>query len=218
MHIDVYFDTICPWCYIGKRRLERTLAARQMDNVDIRWRPYQLNPDMPRDGLDWQTYLSLKYGSPTRARQVYDTIARSGHCERIGFNFEAIRRTPNTLDSHRLVRYAARAGVATPLVETLFQAYFFRGEDIGDLGVLGRIARQHGLDGPAVDTWLTSDAETDEVRSEDIRARRMGIDGVPCFVIDGRFAISGAQEPEAFYPLLDLAAMEIEGLSGLAAE
>ena len=219
MRIDVYFDTICPWCFIGKRRLERTLAARPVEALTLHWRPYQLNPDMPREGLDWPTYLSLKYGSPARAQQIYDTIARAGHAERIPFNFDAIRRTPNTLDSHRLVRFAEAQGAgATAIVEALFQAHFFRGEDIGDTSVLTRIARQCGLDGPTVEAWLTSDADIELVRAEDLRARRLGIDGVPCFVIDGRFAISGAQEPEAFFPLLDLAAMDGAGLTGRAAE
>lgn len=218
MRIDVYFDTICPWCYIGKRRLERTLAVRPVDGLSVHWRPYQLNPDMPREGLDWQTYLSLKYGSTTRAQQVYDSIARSGHAERIAFNFETILRMPNTLDSHRLVRYAEKAGCGSRVVEALFQACFFQGEDIGDIGVLGRIARQCELDGAVVDAYLASSADLDEVRAEDLRARRMGIDGVPFFVIDGRYAISGAQEPEAFFPLLDLASMGLDGLTGLAAE
>jgi predicted DsbA family dithiol-disulfide isomerase len=218
MRIDVYFDTICPWCYIGKRRLERTLAARPVADVSVHWRPYQLNPDMPREGLDWPTYLSLKYGSPSRAQQIYDTIARAGHAERIGFNFETIRRTPNTLDSHRLVRFASHAGRGTRVVESLFQAYFFHGEDIGDPRTLGLIARQCELDGAAVDAYLAGDADTDDVRAEDLRARRMGVDGVPCFVIDGRYAISGAQEPEAFYPLLDLASMNLDDMAGLAAE
>jgi predicted DsbA family dithiol-disulfide isomerase len=218
MRIDVYFDTICPWCYIGKRRLERTLAVRPVANLSVHWRPYQLNPDMPREGLDWPTYLSLKYGSPARAQQIYDTVARAGHAERIAFNFETIRRTPNTLDSHRLVRFAEQNGNATRVVEALFQAHFFHGEDIGDTRVLGRVARQCDLDGNAVADYLASDTDIDDVRAEDLRARRMGIDGVPCFVIDGRFAISGAQEPEAFFPLLDLAGMNLDDAPGLAAE
>ena len=218
MRIDVYFDTICPWCYIGKRRLERTLAVRPVAGVSVHWRPYQLNPDMPREGLDWLSYLSLKYGSPSRAQQICETIARAGHAERIGFNFEVIRRTPNTLDSHRLVRFAEQAGHGTRVVEALFQAYFFHGEDIGDPRTLGRIARHCELDGAKVDAYLASNDDIDEVRAEDLRARRMGVDGVPCFVIDGRYAISGAQEPEAFFPLLDLAAMNLDGMTGLAAE
>jgi predicted DsbA family dithiol-disulfide isomerase len=218
MRIDIYFDTICPWCFIGKRRFERALAARPVPGVEVHWRPYQLNPDIPREGLDRQTYLSLKYGSPSRARQIFDTIARAGHAERIGFSFDAIFRTPNTLDSHRLVRYAGRAGRGGSVVEALFQAYFFHGEDIGDRGVLGRVARQCGFDGAAFDAYIASGADIDEVHAEDLRARRMGVDGVPCFVIDGRYAISGAQEPEAFFPLFDLAGMELDEAPGLAAE
>jgi predicted DsbA family dithiol-disulfide isomerase len=218
MRIDVYFDTICPWCFIGKRRLERTLAVRPVLGVTIHWHPYQLNPDMPRDGLDWPTYLSLKHGSPTRARQIYDTIAHAGHSERIAFNFDAITRTPNTLDSHRLIRFADRVKSSGLVVEALFRAYFFDGENIGEPAVLGRVARKCGLDGAAVDAYLASDTDIDEIRSEDLRARRLGIDGVPAFVIGGRYAISGAQEPEALFPLIDLATMNEFLSPGLAAE
>ena len=210
MRVDIYSDTICPWCFIGKRRLERTLAERENLSVEVQWHPYQLNPDMPREGLDSQTYLTLKFGSPSRARQVYDTIARAGHSERIAFNFDAITRTPNTLDSHRLIRFANQAGdgYGAAVVEELFRAYFMQGEDIGNLGVLGRVARRCGLDGVAAEAFLASGADTDEVRAEDLRARRMGVEGAPCFIVDGRYAISGAQEPEAFYPLLDLEALD----------
>lgn len=218
MRIDVYTDPVCPWCFIGKRRLARTLAARPDQSVDLHWRPYQLNPDIPAEGIDRLSYLSLKFGSPTRGRQIHDTIARAGHSERIAFNFDAIERTPNTIDAHRLIRFAGQSGKSETLVEALFRAYFTHGEDIGDVRALGRIARQCGLDGNSVDAYLASDADTDIIRGEDLRARRMGIEGVPCYVIDGRYAISGAQEPEAFFPLLDLASMDAGEMPGLAAE
>jgi len=205
VQIDVYSDPVCPWCFIGKRRLERTLAARDDIAATIVWRPFQLNPDMPRDGMDRITYQLSKFGNAERASRVNLTIAEAGQSERIAFNFSAIRRIPNTLDAHRLIRYAAPLGRQSEVVEALFAAYFFDGEDIGDRVALARIAHAAGLDRRAVALYLASEADRDEVAAEDLRARRMSIDAVPCFIIDGQYAISGAQEPEAFYPLLDLA-------------
>ncbi|MGE0255622.1 MAG: DsbA family oxidoreductase [Alphaproteobacteria bacterium] len=207
MLIEVYSDTVCPWCFVGKRRLERTLAMRPGLSVEVRWRPFQLNPDMPRQGMARDTYLALKFGGAARARQIHAMIARSGREEGIDFEFDTVARTPNTLDSHRLIRWAAAHGGEARVAEALFQAYFLDGVDIGDLRELGRIARACGLDGPKVDAYLASDRDVDAVMAEDLRARRMGIEGVPCFIIDGRYALAGAQEPEAFFPLLDLAAV-----------
>ena len=209
MHIDVYADTVCPWCFIGKRRLERTLAARPGRDIVVRWRPFQLNPDMSAGGIDRHTYLARKFGGPTRAGQVDAMIAQAGLTEAIAFNFEAIERTPNTLDSHRLLRFAERVGAQEAVAEALFTAYFLTGVDIGDLDELGRIACDCGLDGASVDAYLASDSDRDAIRGEDLRARRMGIEGVPCFIVDGLYAIAGAQEPEAFFPLIDLAAVAI---------
>ena len=171
----------------------------------VAWRPFQLNPDMPREGMDRITYQLSKFGNAERAARVNATVAEAGQSERIAFNFSAIRRIPNTLDAHRLIRYAAPLERQSELVEALFVAYFFDGEDIGDRVTLARIAHAAGLDRRAVALYLASDADRAEVAAEDLRARRMSIDAVPCFVIDGQYAISGAQEPEAFYPLLDLA-------------
>ena len=205
VHIDVYSDPVCPWCFIGKRRLERTLAARDDIVATVAWRPFQLNPDMPPDGMDRLNYLSSKFGGLERAAKFYDAIVQAGQSERIAFDFEAIRHTPNTLDAHRLIRYAGLHERQGDVVEALFRAYFLEAEDIGDHGVLTRIAHATGLDGHAVATYLATDADRAEVAAEDLRARRMSIDAVPCFIIEGQYAISGAQEPEAFFPLLDLA-------------
>lgn len=205
IRIDIYSDTICPWCYIGKRRLERALAAREDLAVSVHWRAFQLNPDMPHDGMERSRYLTAKFGGPERAGSVYANIARAGAMERIPFDFDGIRRTPNTIQSHRLLRYADRYAVEHALVEALFQAYFVDGEDIGDNAVLARLASGVGLERAAVERFLAGDEERDAVVAEDLRARRMGINAVPCFIVNGSYAISGAQEPEAFFPLLDLA-------------
>lgn len=207
IHIDVYADTVCPWCYIGKRRLERALAARDDLPVTVAWRTFQLNPDMPPEGMERPRYLAAKFGAPERAASIYANVARAGQLERIGFDFDAIARTPNTVQSHRLIRYAERFDITEPVVEALYKAYFLDGEDIGDDGVLARIARGVGLDGKACEGFLAGDEERDTVIAEDLRARRMGINAVPCFIVNGAYAISGAQEPEAFFPLLDLAGL-----------
>ncbi len=205
VQIDVYADPVCPWCFIGKRRLERTLAVREDVTATINWRPFQLNPDMPAEGVDQVSYLSSKFGGMERAAKFYDAIAEAGRSERIAFDFDAIQHTPNTLDAHRLVRFAGGYGLQSDVVEALFSAHFLTGENIGDHGVLTRIAFATGLDGHAVKTYLAGDTDRAEVAAEDLRARRMSIDAVPCFIINGQYAISGAQEPEAFFPLLDLA-------------
>ena len=205
VQIDIYADPVCPWCFIGKRRLERTLAARDDVNATISWRPFQLNPDMPREGMDQTNYLISKFGGLERAVKFHDAIAAAGQSERIAFNFDRIRHTPNTLDAHRLIRFAGSHGRQSNIVEALFSAYFMEGENIGDHDVLIRIAHRVGLDGHTVSSYLASSDDQPEVAAEDLRARRMSIDAVPCFIINGQYAISGAQEPEAFYPLLDLA-------------
>jgi predicted DsbA family dithiol-disulfide isomerase len=205
VQIDIYSDPVCPWCFIGKRRLERTLAARDDITATLTWRPFQLNPDMPPQGMDRAVYLNSKFGGIERAEKFHDAIAEAGRSERIPFDLDAIQHTPNTLDSHRLIRFAGSYGPQADVVEALFSAHFLEGENIGDHGVLTRIAHAVGLDGHAVKAYLASSADRPEVAAEDLRARRMSIDAVPCFIIDGQYAISGAQEPEAFYPLLDLA-------------
>ncbi len=212
IQIDIYSDTVCPWCFIGKRRLERALAARDDVVATIKWHAFQLNPDMPLAGMERERYFATKYGGPDRAAGVYATIARAGHSERIAFDFDAIPRMPNTIQSHRLVCYADRFGAQEAVVEALFQAFFFDGEDIGDDLTLLRIALMVGLDRDATAAFLACDDDRDTVLAEDLRARRMGINAVPCYVVNGDYAISGAQEPEAFFPLFDLAGV------GLAAE
>jgi len=205
VHIDVYSDPVCPWCFIGKRRLERTLAARDDLVATVTWRPFQINPDMPPHGMERSEYLYAKFGSAERATRIYRTIAEAGQSERIAFRFDAIQRMPNSLDAHRLIRFADAFNRQDAIVEALFTAYFVDGEDIGNPAVLGRLAATAGLDSRSVAAYLAGDDDRAEIAAEDLRARRMSIDAVPCFIIDGQYAISGAQEPEAFFPLLDLA-------------
>lgn len=203
MRIDVISDSVCPWCYIGKRRLEKALAMRPGFAPDIAWRPFLLNPDMPPDGIDRATYLVRKFGSEARVRRVYGAIADAGLSEEIDFAFDSIGQTPNSVDSHRLVRFAGPA--AGDAVEALFQAYFLDGADIGDWDVLAGIGAGIGLDGHDLRAYLESDADIDEVLAENARAHRLGITGVPAFVFDGTMVISGAQEPAILARVMDVA-------------
>ena len=206
--IEVVHDLICPWCYLGVRRLFRTLGRRPDLMVDIAWRPFLLNPDMPRSGMPRADYVVRKFGGEERARRLYSSIADIGRVEGVMFRFERIRRTPSSVDAHRLVRWAARFGRGADIVEALFAAHFADGRDIGDPAVLAAIAASCGLRPAAARAYLDSDAETDTVHADNLRAHRLGINGVPCFVVAGSHAIAGAQEPEVIERLLDVAAVE----------
>ncbi len=208
MEIDIFSDTICPWCFIGKRRLERALAERPLPNLTIHWRAFQLNPDMPEGGMDRQRYLEAKFGGSDNAQAVYDQVRAAGESEGIVFAFEAMQRVPNTVASHRLIRYAADSGNQDAVVQALFDAYFLRGEDIGDLGVLSAAAATGGLDAETARAFLEGDAGTEAVRDEDRGARQAGISGVPCFIFNRRHALAGAHPPEVLHQLFDLALQE----------
>jgi predicted DsbA family dithiol-disulfide isomerase len=204
MHIDIVSDVVCPWCYIGKRRLEKALALRPEIEAEITWRPFQLNPDLPPEGVERQAYLAAKFGGNTHADRIYANVTEAGATVDIPFAFDRIRRTPNTRDAHRLLRYAAAAGSADRMVEALFRGYFVDGRDIGDHAVLAEIAGGVGLDAAEAGAWLASPAELEQVLAEDRGARRLGINAVPCFIFERQYAVSGAQEPEFFLPVFDL--------------
>lgn len=209
MIIDIVSDVICPWCYIGKRRLERALVMAPQPEIQITWRPFQLNPDMPPEGMDRGAYLIAKFGA-AKGGSMYDRVRTAGAEDGIAFAFDRIKRTPNTIKPHRLIRWASNAGLQDALVEALFQAYFLAGEDLSDDATLIRIAHGAGCDADAVASYLASDADAEQIRSEDAFARQAGINGVPCFIVDHKFAISGAQPPEAFIEVFDLAKREVE--------
>ncbi|MBV8096669.1 MAG: DsbA family oxidoreductase [Acetobacteraceae bacterium] len=206
--IEIVHDLVCPWCFLGIRRLMRTLRRRPDLRFDLTWRAFLLNPDMPRGGMARPDYVVRKFGGEERARRLYASIAEIGRAEGILFRFERIRRTPSSIDAHRLVRLAARYGRADAVVEALFSAHFTDGRDIGDARVLIAIAAACGLEGETVRSFLRSDQDCDAIHAENLRAHRLGINGVPCFVVAGRHAIAGAQEPEVIERLLDVAAVE----------
>ncbi|MGZ6010129.1 MAG: DsbA family oxidoreductase [Rhizomicrobium sp.] len=205
MQIDIVSDTVCPWCFIGKRRIGRAMVMRPNVNFDVFWRPYRLDPTIPREGVDRRAYLKAKFGDSPRSSAMGDAIRSEGAGEGIEFAFDKIAKTPNTLDSHRLVRWAAGAGVQDDIVERLFQAYFIEGRDVGDPAVLSAIATEAGMDGDLVATLLAGDADLAEVEREAGLASEMGISGVPTFIFDSKFMISGAREAELLVRVIDKA-------------
>lgn len=206
MHIDIFSDPVCPWCFIGTRRLWRALDARPALNPTIRWRPFQLNPAMSPEGMDRRSYLVSRFGSLAEAERLYANVGHVGALEGIDFRFDEIDTTPSTVNAHRLVRYAETFDRHVAVADAIFAAYFLDGRDIGSVDVLTGLSVEAGLDAAAVHAFLDSDEGVDAVRGEDMRARQLGIESVPCFIVDKRFVIAGAQEPEAFYSLFDLAA------------
>jgi predicted DsbA family dithiol-disulfide isomerase len=195
MHVDIYSDIVCPWCYVGKRRLERALTLVGSD-VQVIWRPFQLNPTMPLDGMDRTTYLKAKFGSLEAFGRMEEQLLIAGADEKIPFVFEKIQRTPNTFAAHRLVWYAAQQGKQDEVVEALFRAYFLEGKNIGDVKTLAHVAAEVGLDRVETEIFLVSEKGVVEVKDEEAVGRRLGIRGVPYFVFNGTVAISGAQPPD----------------------
>ncbi len=208
--IDVFSDPICPWCYIGKRRLQRALsegASQRRDGIAARihWRAFMLNPGMACEGMARDAYLAQKFGHPRRAAEMLAALERAGREEGIAFDFDAIRRTPSTLDAQRLIALAGRQGCQEAVVEGLFQAYFRRGIDIGDRDNLLALAQAAGMERRPAAAFLASGEGAEEVRAEHARARRLGIDAVPCFLLDGRYAVSGAQPPTLLARMIETA-------------
>lgn len=194
--LDIMSDPICPWCYIGKTLLERALEQEGDHPFLIEWHPFQLNPDMPAGGMDRADYLERKFGGKDKAVKVYSEIV--AHAEKAGItlNVGDIKRTPNTLDAHRLINWAKIEGKQNAIVDALFKAYFIDGRDIGDHEVLSDLADGIGMDAAVVQRLLKSDADLEEIKGRDAMAREMGVNSVPTFIVGGRHAVPGAQQPE----------------------
>ncbi|HEX3756976.1 MAG TPA: DsbA family oxidoreductase [Rhizomicrobium sp.] len=203
MQIDVISDTVCPWCFIGKRRLARAMAMRPAIAFDVRWRPFRLDATVPKGGLDRRTYLEAKFGGAPNIAAIDKQIAAEGEKEGIEFAFDAIARRPDTIDSHRLIRWAEAAGVQDEMVERLFIAYFENGEDIEDIRVLSDIADLVGMDGVGIAELLEGDTDRALVEREDLLAHEMGVTGVPAFIFGGKLALSGAREPDVMAAVID---------------
>jgi len=208
MRIEIVSDVICPWCFIGKRRLEQALAQRPGMEFELGWRPFQLNPDMPREGADRKSYLEAKFGGPARAKEIYARVSAEGAKEGIAFDFDGIKRTPNTLAAHSVLRWALGTGVQNELKERLFRLYFLDGKDIGDHYVLADAAAAEGMDGELVRKLLDEGRDADLIQQEDMTARQMGITGVPFFIFERKYGVSGAQPSEVLLQVIDKIAAE----------
>lgn len=196
--LDILSDPICPWCYIGKANLDRALEAVPNHPFIIEWHPFQLNPDMPRDGMDRRAYLEAKFGGKKGAVRAYAPVVE--HAQKAGLNidFEAMQRTPNTLDAHRLIHWAGIEGKQTAAVSSLFKAYFTEGRDIGNRETLADLADGIGLDASVILRLLQSDADEELIRERDAHSRKMGVNSVPTFIVANKHAVPGAQPTEVW--------------------
>lgn len=208
--VDVISDVVCPWCFIGKRHLASALDEYRRRHPEqapaVHWHAFQLNPDLPRAGADRKSYLERKFGGPQRAAEIYARVAQAGQRAGIDFRFDRILRQPNTSHAHRLIAHAAEHGVQDALVDALFDAYFLEGRDLTDDAVLAAVAARAGLDADAAAALLASDALSDRVADDAALAQRIGVQGVPFFIFNGRLACSGAQPPEVLVEAMEEAA------------
>ncbi|KQR69419.1 DsbA family oxidoreductase [Rhizobium sp. Leaf341] len=210
--VDVVSDVVCPWCYLGKARLDKAIAELASEIlVTVNWRPYQLNPDLPPEGVDHKAHLAAKLGGPEAVARAHQTLTALGHADGVVFDFDAVTVSPNTLDAHRLIRWAQAEGadVQANVVSGLFRANFAEGRNVGDRETLIDIAEAGGLDRAVVTALFASDADTADVKTEIDMARDMGVTGVPCFIIESKYAVMGAQSVEVLTGALrDIAGMK----------
>jgi predicted DsbA family dithiol-disulfide isomerase len=206
--IDMVSDVVCPWCFIGKRRLEQAIALKPDIPVEVRFRPYFLNPWVPRAGISREEYLTTKFGSPERYRSIAQRVAQAAAAEGLTYALDGIKRQPNTLDCHRLIRWASESGNAARMKQRLMELYFSEGGDLTDSDVLVKAAADSGLDAELVRKRLAGDDDVETVTREAESAKDAGIDGVPCFIFGDRFAVQGAQSPEYLAQAIERAANE----------
>jgi predicted DsbA family dithiol-disulfide isomerase len=208
--IDVVSDVVCPWCFIGKRRLEKALALKPDIPVEVRFHPYFLNPWVPREGMARDEYLTTKFGSPDRYKGIAGRVAQAAAAEGLTYAADKMQRQPNTLDCHRLILWARNAGDAGKMRQRLMELYFTEGADLTDREVLVQAAADCGMDADLTRELLASDRDVDRVTQEAEQAKSAGIDGVPCFIFGGVLAVSGAQEPAYLADAMARAAAEVE--------
>jgi predicted DsbA family dithiol-disulfide isomerase len=200
--LDIMSDPICPWCYIGKTQLDRALSTHLDNPFTIEWHPFQLNPDMPPEGMDRRAYLEGKFGGKAAAVQVYGNIEIQAQALDLPINFSAMQRTPNTIDAHRLIHWAGLEQKQQVLVDALFEAYFCNGIDIGDPQALCDLAEKSGLKRDVIVRLFDSDADVQMIRDRDAHSRKMGVSAVPTFIIANQHAVPGAQPPEVWYSII----------------
>ena len=209
--LDILSDPICPWCFIGKTLLDRALAQRPDHPFTIEWHPFQLNPDMPAGGMDRRDYLETKFGGKERAVQAYLPVHEAAEKAGLELDLSGIRRTPNTLNAHRLIHWAGIEGKQQAVVSFLFEAYFRRGQDIGDTDILVEIAERAEMDGPAIRRLLEGDADAEAIRARDAHARERGVNGVPTFIVANQHVLTGAQPTELWLQVIDEINQQLRG-------
>ena len=201
--LDIMSDPICPWCYIGKANLDRALAQRPDHPFLITWHPFQLNPDMPKSGMDRRTYLETKFGGKDGAVRAYAPVVEHAEAAGLTINLDAIKKTPNTIDAHRLIHWAGIEQKQIAVVDALFQAYFVDGRDIGDSATLADIADSAGLDASVVLRLLATEEDLKDIVDRDAAARGMGVNSVPTFIVGSQHAVPGAQPTELWLKVMD---------------
>ena len=211
--IDVISDVVCPWCFIGKRNLERALETWREKYPEempvVRWHPFQLNPQLPASGVPRKQYLEDKFGGPQRAKEIYSRVSAAGQRAGIDFAFDSIEVQPNTIDAHRLLHRAGEQGRQDAMAEVIFRRYFLEGADLTDTQTLADIAQQAGMDRDETAAYLASDVDRDLIEEQDRRARAIGVEGVPFFIFNQRLALSGAQPPEVIVEAMEKAREEL---------
>ena len=208
VRIDVVSDVVCPWCFIGKHRLEKAIELSPGIPVEVRWRPYFLNDWIPREGISREQYLTTKFGSPERYKSIAQRVAAAASVEGLTYAIDKISRQPNTLDAHRLIRWAGGIGKGAEMKQKLMDLYFTEGADLTDRKVLAQAAAAIGLDAKEIEKALAGEKDAAEVEREALSAKEAGIDGVPCFIIGERYAVQGAQAPEQIAAAIARAAAE----------
>jgi predicted DsbA family dithiol-disulfide isomerase len=212
LNIDVVSDVVCPWCYLGKKRLERALAQDSGEPIKVHWRPYQLDPSIPKQGLDRRAYMINKFGNDGRIEAAHERLRALGAEEGIAFAFDKIARAPNTLDAHRLIRWAFAAGAQDKVVDRLFKLYFEEGRDIGDRALLIETAAECGMDAEVVEKLFAEGTDEEEVRAEIAQAQNLGVTGVPFFIFVQRFGVPGAQGADVLATAIDRARKAMAGV------
>lgn len=208
--VDVVSDVVCPWCYVGKKHLEQAIAARPDLDVEVNFLPYQLDETIPAEGLPRREYMLKKFGDPARIEAIHDRLREVGKADDIPFAFDKIMMSPNTLDSHRIIRWAGEAGVQPAVKDRLMKAYFVDGENLSDHATLARLAGEAGMVESQVAEWLATNVDKDAVKADIERARMMGVQGVPFFILDKKVGVSGAQPADTLAQAMDYAIAQRE--------
>ena len=209
IRLDIFSDPVCPWCYVGKANLERALAQHPDHPFAIQWHPFQLNPDMPSEGVSKRAYLEEKFGGKARVDAVHERLREVARGAGVDMDPDKPQRMPNTLNAHRLIHWAGIEGVQQAVVDALMRAYWVQGRDIGDLGTLADIAGENGMEREATLRLLHSDADADDIQARDQDARQKGVNAVPTFLIAQQYVVSGAQPTETW----DKVIAELSGLA-----